>query len=73
MHWTWWIEGGGQGVIGDPYVPGLSPAFDAKPSNWGWDAAAGFDYRFNGYWHVSADFRKIATFAITPPAPGLFR
>jgi hypothetical protein len=55
--WTWWVEGGGQAVIGDPYVPGLSPAFDAKPSNWGWDVAGGFDYRFNANWHVSADFR----------------
>jgi hypothetical protein len=55
--WTWWVEGGGQAVIGDPYVPGLSPAFDAKPNKWGWDAAGGFDYRFNGYWHVSGDFR----------------
>jgi len=55
--WTWWVEGGAQAVIGDPYIPGLSPAFDAKPSNWGWDAAGAFDYRFNGDWHVSADFR----------------
>jgi hypothetical protein len=55
--WTWWIEGGAQAVIGDPYVPGLSPAFDAKPNRWGWAAAGGFDYRFNATWHVSADLR----------------
>ena len=55
--WTWWIEGGGQGVIGDPYVAGLTPPFDAKPSDWGWDVAGGFDYRFNGVWHISGDFR----------------
>jgi hypothetical protein len=55
--WTWWIEGGGQATIGDPYVPGLSPAFDARPAPWGWNVAGGFDYRFNGYWHVSGDFR----------------
>jgi Legionella pneumophila major outer membrane protein precursor len=55
--WTWWIEGGAQAVIGDPYVPGLSPAFDARPKGWGWDIAGGFDYRFNGVWHAAADFR----------------
>ncbi len=55
--WTWWVEGGGQGVVGDPYVPGLVPPFDAKPNNWGWDVAGGFDYRFDGYWHIIGDFR----------------
>ena len=56
-EWTWWVEGGAQGVLGGPYVPGLIPAFDPRPSNWGWDAAGSLDYRFNGYWHISGDFR----------------
>jgi len=28
-----------------------------RPNNWGWAAAAGFDYRFSSIWHVSGDFR----------------
>ncbi len=55
--WTFWIEGGAQAVIGDPYVPGLIPPFDAKPNRWGWDVAGGFDYRFDGVWHISGAFR----------------
>src|SRR5581483_7388832 len=55
--WTFWLEGGAQAVAGDPFVPLLNPPFDAKPSAWGWDIAGLLDYRFNGYWHVSADFR----------------
>lgn len=55
--WTWWVEGGAQGVGGDPFVPALNPPFDAAPARWGWDIAGGFDYRFDVIWHLSADFR----------------
>ncbi len=56
--WTWWVEGGAQGVFGpDPSVPNLTPAFTTPPSRWGWDAAGGFDYRFAGPWHILGDFR----------------
>jgi hypothetical protein len=55
--WTWWVEGGAQGLVGDPYVPGFTPPFDAEPKSWGWSAAIGFDYRFNAAWHLSAAFR----------------
>jgi hypothetical protein len=57
-QWTWWIEGGAQGLAGgDPFVPLLSPPFAAKAAVWGWDVAGGFDYRFAAIWHASFDFR----------------
>lgn len=57
--WTVWIEGGAQGLAGgNTYVAGLTnPAFTAPPTRWGWDGAVGLDYRFNGDWHISGDFR----------------
>ena len=57
--WTWWIEGGGVDLSGDPFVPGFNaPPFDIRADQWGWQGAGGVDYRFAGSdWHVSADFR----------------
>jgi hypothetical protein len=56
--WTWWLEGGAQGLAGgDPHVPDLTPGFAAPLASWGWDVAGGFDYRFGGEWHVVGDFR----------------
>ncbi|MGH6671925.1 MAG: Lpg1974 family pore-forming outer membrane protein [Xanthobacteraceae bacterium] len=56
--WTWWVEGGAQGVSGGlPYVPNMTPAFATPRPGWGWDAAGGFDYRFAGPWHILGDFR----------------
>jgi hypothetical protein len=79
--WTWWVEGGGVNLSGDPFVAGFNaPPFDVRADRWGWQGA-GFDYRFAGSdWHVSADFRymgngsnsasstEIASFA---PGPAL--
>jgi len=57
--WTWWAEGGGSAMSGDPFVPGLNnPPFDITAKRWGWQGAAGFDYKFaSSLWHVSGDFR----------------
>ncbi|HXW41934.1 MAG TPA: hypothetical protein VEK75_12060, partial [Xanthobacteraceae bacterium] len=57
--WTWWAEGGASDVGGDPNVAGFtSPPFDIMPKRWGWQAAAGVDYRFAASpYHWSADFR----------------
>jgi hypothetical protein len=65
-----WIEGGGFWTGGEPVysffdnaTPFLSggstlPSFFTLKPNFGWNAAAGFDYRFAGSpWHVSAQFR----------------
>lgn len=57
-RWTWWIEGGAAHLGGDPGVAGLTtPPFDVTAKPWGWEAAAGFDYRFNSIWHLSGQFR----------------
>ena len=56
--WTWWIEGGGQAIGGaNPYVFGFTTPAKAPAEYWGWNAAIGLDYRFDAFWHVSADFR----------------
>jgi Legionella pneumophila major outer membrane protein precursor len=55
-RWTVWVEGGAQGVLGDPFVPALNPPFDAKPRNWGPKGAAGLTYHFDSFWLVSLDF-----------------
>jgi opacity protein-like surface antigen len=55
--WTWWVEGGAAYLNGDPGVPGFNAPFDVTAKKWGWEAAAGFDYRFDNAWHVSAQFR----------------
>lgn len=81
--WTWWAEGGGSALGGDPFVAGFNnPPFDLTAKRWGWQGAAGVDYRLPASpWHWSADFRymengsnsgggpEIATFAGTP-SPG---
>jgi Legionella pneumophila major outer membrane protein precursor len=59
--WTWWIEGGAQQVLGDPFVPGLVPSFDAKARNWGATGGGGFAYRFTDVWVLDFDFRFGAT------------
>lgn len=57
--WTWWLDGGASHVGGDPFVLGLNnPPFDLMPKSWGWQGAAGVDYRFGGSpWHLSAQVR----------------
>jgi len=57
--WTWWAEGGASDVGGDPFVAGFTtPPFDIMPKRWGWQGAAGVDYRFAASpYHWSADFR----------------
>lgn len=56
--WTVWAEGGLQGIAGgDPGIAGLTPPFAPAKKTWGWDVAGAIDYRFNGVWHASADFR----------------
>lgn len=56
---TWWLEGGGSYLSGDPFVPGFNaPPFDINAKRWGWQGAIGVDYKFaSSPWHVSADFR----------------
>lgn len=58
-RWTGWVEGGAAYLDGDPGVAGLNdPPFDVFPHRWGWEAAAGVDYRFGATgWSVSAQFR----------------
>lgn len=73
--WTWWIEGAAFWTGGDsvPFLPFPSPLATFMPRP-GWEAAIGFDYRFDPAWHVSADFRygaagkKIQPFAGTAAA-----
>jgi hypothetical protein len=56
--WTFWTEGGGQMVNGDDAgVFGFNPGFVATKKTSGWNAAGGFDYRFDPIWHVSGAFR----------------
>jgi opacity protein-like surface antigen len=56
--WTWWVEGGAGHLGGDPGLAGLNnPPFDVTAKSWGWEAAAGFDYRFDSVWHLSGQFR----------------
>ena len=57
-EWSWWVEGGAAHVGGDPGVPGLNnPPYNVTAKPWGWEAAAGFDYRLDNYWHLSGQFR----------------
>ncbi len=57
-QWTWWVEGGLQGLSGgSSYVSGFNPPFSAPASQWGWNGAAAVDYRFDAVWHISAAFR----------------
>ncbi len=57
-QWTWWVEGGLQGLSGgSSYVSDFSLPFSAPASQWGWNGAAAVDYRFDAVWHVSAAFR----------------
>ena len=56
--WTWWVEGGLQGVAGpDTYIAGFTPPFATPAKKWGWSGAVAVDYRVDAYWHVSAAFR----------------
>jgi hypothetical protein len=56
--WTFWMEGGRQMVNGDDAgVFGSNPGFVATKKTAGWNAAGGFDYRFDPVWHVSGAFR----------------
>lgn len=56
--WTFWIEGGAQGVAGgDSSITGLTPAFTPGKRTWGWSGAAAIDYRIDPFWHVSFCFR----------------
>lgn len=55
--WTWWVEGGGSLIGGDPGVAGL-PNFDVDPKQWGWEGAIGVEYRpAMSPWIWSAQFR----------------
>ncbi len=67
-QFSFWVEGGAVWAGGDPiynfypnggYLGLLNwPGFFAFTPNIGWDAAAGFDYRFgNSPWHVSGEVR----------------
>jgi len=49
-------------MSGDPFVPGFNaPPFDLNAKRWGWQGAAGVDYRLAASpWHLSADFRYMA-------------
>jgi hypothetical protein len=56
--WTFWVEGGLQGVAGgNPSVPSLTPGFAPAKKTWGWGLAAAVDYRIDPSWHVSAAVR----------------
>jgi len=56
--WTFWLEGGAQGVAGiDPAVTGFTPGFVTPKRTWGWNGAFGFDYRIDEVWHASGSFR----------------
>ncbi len=56
--WTFWLEGGAQGVEGiDPAIAGFNPGIVTPKRRWGWDGAFGFDYRIDSVWHASASFR----------------
>jgi hypothetical protein len=56
--WTFWLEGGAQGVAGiDPAVAGFTPGFVTPKRTWGWNGALGFDYRIDEVWHASGSFR----------------
>lgn len=84
--WNWWIEGGASHMSGaDAYVdPFASPGFAPMPHKWGWEAAAGFDYRFDSVWHVNGQFRygqnraaskshnPIAVFNVPTPSTSTF-
>jgi hypothetical protein len=74
--WTWWIEGGGSYLSGDPFVPAFnSPPFDINAKRWGGQGAIGFDYKFaSSLWHVSADFRYMENGTNTAGGPetGIF-
>src|ERR1700682_6457652 len=54
-QWTFWVEGGAVKTDGDPiYFEADQPI----PQKWGFDVAAGVDYRFAGSpWHVSGQIR----------------
>jgi opacity protein-like surface antigen len=57
--WMFWGEGGWAflGGGGDPYVPAFNnPPFSLMPDDQGFQIGGGFDYRFNGPWHFSAQF-----------------
>ena len=58
-QWEWFIEGAGFSTRGEPVWTEV-PFFQARSfkPRFGWEAAAGFDYRFaNSPWHVSAQIR----------------
>jgi hypothetical protein len=56
-RWSFWVEGGANGLVGDPGVAGLT-SFDVDAKRWGWEGAIGVDYRFGASgWLVSAQFR----------------
>jgi outer membrane immunogenic protein len=63
--WSAWVEGGAMYTAGGPIQfatrdsDSLSPqSFLSMKSGWGWEAAAGLDYRFGGTpWHVISQFR----------------
>jgi hypothetical protein len=58
-HWSVWFEGGATALGGaDAYVPGFaSPGIHPGAQNWGWEIAAGLDYRFDPVWHFDWQFR----------------
>lgn len=60
--WTWWVEGGGASLTGgDPFIPSFTPPFEVMPRRWGFQGAAGADYRMAASpWHLSADFRYMS-------------
>jgi opacity protein-like surface antigen len=58
-EWTWWLEGGAAHLNGgDSSIAGLNnPPLSVASKPWGWEAAAGFDYRLDNTWHLSGQFR----------------
>ena len=58
-QWEWFVEGAGFTTNGEPVWTNV-PFFLGRSvePRFGWEAAAGFDYRFAGSpWHVSAQIR----------------
>jgi hypothetical protein len=57
-EWTWWVEGGAIDPSGGRQFTGLPPLVGVKP-RWGWEAAAGFDYKASAWtpYHISGQFR----------------